>query len=187
MASTADFRNGLTILMDGEIFRIVEFQHVKPGKGGAFVRTKIKNVRTGRVLDPTFRSGEKIEIVRLESRKLQYLYQDPNGYIFMDNESFDQLHLPQHLVEEVIDLLKENTEVDVLFHGEEALGIELPTTVDLRIVETEPNDKGDTASGSKKPAKLETGATVNVPFFVSEGEMIRVDTKKREYLERVKG
>lgn len=187
MASTADFRNGLTIMMDGEIFRIVEFQHVKPGKGGAFVRTKIKNVRTGRVLDPTFRSGEKIEIVRLESRKLQYLYQDPNGYIFMDNETFDQLHLPQHLVEEVIDLLKENTEVDVLFHGEEALGIELPTTVDLRIVETEPNDKGDTASGSKKPAKLETGATVNVPFFVSEGELIRVDTKKREYLERVKG
>ncbi len=187
MASTADFRNGLTIMLDGEIFRIVEFQHVKPGKGGAFVRTKIKNVRTGRVLDPTFRSGEKIEIVRLESRKLQYLYQDPNGYIFMDNESFDQLHLPQHLVEEVIDLLKENTEVDVLFHGEEALGIELPTTVDLRIVETEPNDKGDTASGSKKPAKLETGAVVNVPFFVSEGEMIRVDTKKREYLERVKG
>jgi elongation factor P len=187
MASTADFRNGLTIMLDGEIFRIVEFQHVKPGKGGAFVRTKIKNVRTGRVLDPTFRSGEKIEIVRLESRKLQYLYQDPNGYIFMDNESFDQLHLPQHLVEEVIDLLKENTEVDVLFHGEEALGIELPTTVDLRIVETEPNDKGDTASGSKKPAKLETGAVVNVPFFVSEGELIRVDTKKREYLERVKG
>ena len=187
MASTADFRNGLTILYDGEIFRMVEFQHVKPGKGGAFVRTKIKNVRTGRVLDPTFRSGEKIEIVRLESRKLQFLYQDPNGYVFMDNETYDQQHLPGHLVEEVIDLMKENTEVDVLFHGEEALGIELPQTVDLRIVQTEPNDKGDTASGSKKPAKLETGATVNVPFFVSEGELIRVDTKKREYVERVKG
>ncbi|MDP2359868.1 MAG: elongation factor P [bacterium] len=187
MASTADFRNGLTFLHDGEIFRIVEFQHVKPGKGGAFVRTKIKNVRTGRVLEPTFRSGEKIEIVRLESRKLQYLYQDANGYVFMDNESFDQLHLPGHLVEEVIDLMKENTEVDVLFHGEEALGIELPQSVDLRIVETEPNDKGDTASGSKKPARLETGATVNVPFFVGEGEVIRVDTRKREYVERVKG
>jgi elongation factor P len=187
MASTADFRNGLTILIDGEIFRLVEFQHVKPGKGGAFVRTKIKNVRTGRVLEPTFRSGEKIEIVRLEARKLQYLYQDPSGYVFMDNETFDQQHLPGVLVEEVIDLLKENTEVEVLFHGEEALGIELPPTVELRIVATEPNDKGDTASGSKKPAKLETGATVNVPFFVGEGELVRVDTKKREYVERVKG
>jgi len=187
MASTADFRTGLTIMIDGEIFRLVEFQHVKPGKGGAFVRTKIKNVRTGRVLDPTFRSGEKIEIVRLESRKLQYLYQDPNGYVFMDNESFDQLNLPNVLVEEVIDLMKENTEVDVLFHGDEALGIELPVTVDLRIVETEPNDKGDTAQGGKKPAKLETGAMVNVPFFVGEGELIRVDTRKREYVERVKG
>jgi elongation factor P len=187
MASTADFRNGLTFLMDGDIYRLVEFQHVKPGKGGAFVRTKIKNVRSGKVLEPTFRSGEKIEVVRLESRKLQYLYQDPNGYVFMDNETFEQQHLPSVLVEEVVDLMKENTEVDVLFHGEEALGIELPQTVDLRIVVTEPNDKGDTASGSKKPAKLETGATVNVPFFVSEGEVIRVDTKKREYVERVKG
>lgn len=186
MASTADFRNGLTIMHDGAIFRIVEFQHVKPGKGGAFVRTKIKNVRTGRVLDPTFRAGEKIEIVRLESRQMQYLYQDPTGYIFMDNETFDQTILPTHLVEEVIDLMKENTDVDVLFHGEEALGLELPQSVDLVIVETEPNDKGDTASGSKKPAKLETGATVMVPFFVGEGEKIRVDTKKREYVERVK-
>jgi elongation factor P len=186
MASTADFRNGLTIMHDGAIFRIVEFQHVKPGKGGAFVRTKIKNVRTGRVLDPTFRAGEKIEIVRLESRQMQYLYQDPTGYIFMDNETYDQTVLPTHLVEEVIDLMKENTDVDVLFHGEEALGLELPQSVDLVIVETEPNDKGDTASGSKKPAKLETGATVMVPFFVGEGEKIRVDTKKREYVERVK-
>ncbi len=186
MASTADFRNGLTIMHDGAIFRIVEFQHVKPGKGGAFVRTKIKNVRTGRVLDPTFRAGEKIEIVRLESRQMQYLYQDPTGYIFMDNETYDQTVLPTHLVEEVIDLMKENTNVDVLFHGEEALGLELPQSVDLVIFETEPNDKGDTASGSKKPAKLETGATVMVPFFVGEGEKIRVDTKKREYVERVK-
>lgn len=186
MASTADFRNGLTFMYDGDIFRIVEFQHVKPGKGGAFVRTKIKNVRTGRVLDPTFRSGEKIEIVRLESRQMQYLYQDASGYIFMDNTSFDQIALPTHLVEEVIDLMKENTDVDVLFHGEEALGIDLPQSVELVIVETEPNDKGDTASGSKKPAILESGATVMVPFFVGEGEKIRVDTRKREYVERVK-
>jgi elongation factor P len=187
MASTADFRNGLTIQIDGEIFRIVEFQHVKPGKGGAFVRTKLKNVRTGRVLDPTFRSGEKIEIVRLETREMQYLYQEPSGYVFMDNESYEQMTLPGHLVEEVVDLLKENTVIQVLFHGSEALGLELPQTVDLLIVETEPNDRGDTAQGGKKPARLETGATVMVPFFVGEGERIRVDTRKREYVERVKG
>lgn len=187
MASTADFRNGLTIQIDGEIFRIVEFQHVKPGKGGAFVRTKIKNVRTGRVLDPTFRSGEKIEIVRLETREMQYLYKDGSGFVFMDEETYDQTALPNHLVDEVIDLMKENTSVQVLFHGSEALGLELPQSVELTIVETEPNDRGDTAQGGKKPAKLETGATVMVPFFVGEGELIRVDTRKREYLERVKG
>ena len=184
MADTTNFRNGFTMLLDGELMTIVEFQHVKPGKGGAFVRTKIKNVRTGRVLEPTFRSGEKIEIVRLESRKLQYLYQDPNGYVFMDNETFDQLHLPTVLVEEVIDLMKENTEVDVLFHGEEALGIELPVTVDLRIVETEPNDKGDTAQGGTKAVKIETGATINVPLFIEEGEVIKVDTRNGQYLGR---
>ena len=186
MASTADFRNGLTIKYDNDLFRIIEFQHVKPGKGGAFVRTKIKNVRTGKVLDPTFRSGEKIEIVRLESRQMQYLYRDATGYTFMDNETYEQLVLPDHLVEEVIDLMKENTDVDVLFHGTEALGIDLPIHVELQIVETEPNDKGDTAQGGKKPAKLETGCTVTIPFFVGEGEVIKVDTRKREYVERVK-
>ncbi len=186
MASTADFRNGLTIKIDNDLFRIIEFQHVKPGKGGAFVRTKIKNVRTGKVLDPTFRSGEKIEIVRLESRQMQYLYRDATGYTFMDNETYEQLILPDYLVDEVIDLMKETTEVDVLFHGTEALGIELPIHVVLQIVETEPNDKGDTAQGGKKPAKLETGCTVMVPFFIGEGEVIKVDTRKREYVERVK-
>jgi elongation factor P len=186
MASTADFRNGLTIKIDNDLFRIVEFQHVKPGKGGAFVRTKIKNVRTGKILDPTFRAGEKIEVVRLENKRMQYLYKDASGYTFMDSETYEQLALPEVLVDEVIDLMKENTDVDVLFHGSEALGIELPIHVELEIVETEPNDKGDTASGSKKPAKLETGAVVTVPFFVGEGEIIKVDTRSREYVERVK-
>ncbi len=187
MASTSDFRNGLTFIYNGEIFKLVEFQHVKPGKGGAFVRTKIRNVKTGRILDPTFRSGEKFEVVRLESRSMQYLYRDATGYIFMDGETYDQQVLPEHLVEEVVDLLKENTDVDVLFHGSEALGLELPQQLVLQIVETAPNDKGDTAQGGKKPAKLETGASVNVPFFVEEGEFIKIDTRKREYIERAKG
>ncbi len=186
MASTADFRNGLTINYEGGLYRIVEFQHVKPGKGGAFVRTKLKNVRTGRVLDPTFRAGEKIDIVRLESRRMQYLYKDATGRTFMDTESYEQTILPEHLVDEVIDLMKEGLEVDVLFHGEEALGLELPVHVELQVAETDPTDKGDTASGSKKPARMETGCTVMVPFFIEEGELIKVDTRKREYVERVK-
>jgi elongation factor P len=187
MANTSDFRTGLTFTYNGEIFKLVEFQHVKPGKGPAFVRTKIKNVKTGRILDPTFRAGEKIDVVRLENRNMQYLYRDATGYIFMDQETYEQQVLPVHLVEEIADLLKENAEVGVLFHGSEALGIELPQQLVLQVIETAPNDKGDTAQGGKKPAKLETGATVNVPFFVIDGEFIRIDTRKREYLERAKG
>jgi elongation factor P len=186
MASTADFRTGLTILRDNVLYRIVEFQHVKPGKGGAFVRTKIRNIRTGKILDPTFRAGEKIEIVRLENKRMQYLYKDASGYTFMDSETYEQLALPDVLVDEVIDLMKENTDVDVLFHGSEPLGIELPIHVELAITDTLPNDKGDTASGGKKPATLETGCVVGVPFFIAEGEVIKVDTRKREYVERVK-
>ncbi len=186
MASTADFRNGMTLAYNNDLYTIVEFQHVKPGKGGAFVRTKLKSVTTGRVIDPTFRSGEKVEEVRLERRTLQYLYRDAHHFTFMDTESYDQIHLDEKAVADVQDLMKENVEVTVLFNGDTALGVELPAAVELVIVETAPNEKGDTASGGKKPATLETGAVVNVPFFVETGETIRVDTRKREYMERVK-
>ncbi len=186
MASTADFRNGMTIKFNHDLFSIIEFQHVKPGKGGAFVRTKLKSVTTGKVIDNTFRSGEKVEEVRLERRDMQYLYKDASGYTFMDNDTYEQILLDEDAVADVVDLMKENVMVSILFHGEKALGLELPIHVELAIAKTDPNEKGDTASGSKKPATLETGAVVQVPFFVSEGEMIKVDTRKREYVERVK-
>ncbi|MCA9783092.1 MAG: elongation factor P [Calditrichaeota bacterium] len=186
MASTADFRNGMTLAYNNDLYVIVEFQHVKPGKGGAFVRTKLKSVTNGRVIDPTFRAGEKVEEVRLERRFMQYLYRDAHHFTFMDTASYEQIQLDEKAVEDVMDLMKENVEVSILFNGEVALGVELPASVELMITDTQPNDKGDTASGGKKPATLETGAVVNVPFFVDRGEVIRVDTRKREYLERVK-
>ena len=186
MASTTDIRNGLVINMDGQLFSIVEFQHVKPGKGGAFVRTKIKNVITGRVLDKTFRSGEKLDIVKLEDRKMQYLYADEDNYIFMDQETFDQVSVASDIVEDQSKFLKEGEEVRILLHGDNPISIELPNFIDFKIVECEPGMKGDTVTNVTKPATLETGAIVQVPPFIENGEVIRVDVRKGEYLERAK-
>ncbi len=187
MASTADIKNGMCIDMDGQYFYVIEFLHVKPGKGPAFVRTKLKNVVTGRVLERTFPSGAKIEEVRIEKRTYQYLYQDDMGYMFMNNETFDQIPIAKDMITGV-DFLKEGMEVEVVSHAESdtVLYAELPAHVNLLITYTEPGLRGDTATNATKPATLETGAEVRVPLFIDEGEMIRVDTRNGAYVERVK-
>ncbi len=185
MFSTSDFRKGLKIEFEGKPYVIVDFQHVKPGKGGAFVRTKIKNLSTGQVLDKTFRAGEKVDRPDLEERAMQYLYQEGANYCMMDNETFDQVFLSKEQMGEAIEYLKENTNVKVLFFNEKPIALELPNFVELKIEKTEPGVRGDTASGGTKPATLETGATVQVPLFIGEGEVIRVDTRTGAYIERV--
>ncbi|MCB0717200.1 MAG: elongation factor P [Bacteroidetes bacterium] len=186
MASTSDFRNGLTIVWNGELWSIIEFQHVKPGKGGAFVRTKLRNVRTGRVNDNTFRAGEKIETARVERHAHQFLYEDDFGLHFMNTDSYEQIAIPLALVPSR-DYIKEGAVIDVLIYAEtgEPLATELPKTVELAVVETDPGLKGDTATGGSKPARLESGATVNVPLFINEGDVIRVNIESGEYLTRV--
>jgi elongation factor P len=182
---TSNFRNGLKIELDGEPFTITYFQHVKPGKGGAFVRTKVKNLRTGRVVDKRFRAGEKVELADIEERKMQYLYPEGDSLVFMDNQSYEQTPFSREQVGDDIKFLKENTDVDVLFWNEKALNIQLPNFIQAQISHCEPGEKGDTASNVTKPATLETGAVVQVPLFVNEGETIRVDTRSGEYVERV--
>jgi elongation factor P len=182
---TSQFRNGLKIELDGEPFTIVYFQHVKPGKGGAFVRTKVKNLRTGRVLDRRFRSGEKVEAADIEDRKMQYLYQDGEQLVFMDSESFDQIPFTSEQVGDARKYLLENTTVDVLFWRGQPINIELPSFIEAAVSQCEPGMKGDTASGGTKPATLETGAIVQVPLFLKQGERIRVDTRTGQYVERV--
>ena len=184
MASTSDFRNGMVLGMDGNLVSIVEFQHVKPGKGGAFVRTKLKNVITGAVVEKTFRAGEKVEEVRLDRNDLQYLYHDGDLYHFMDQQTFEQFPISADIIGDQVNYLKENLVVQGLFHGEKVLGIELPFFIELTVVETEPGVRGDTAQGGSKPAKLESGATVNVPLFINQGDVIKVDRRSNEYLER---
>jgi len=184
--STAEFRNGAKIELDGEPFIIIEFQHVKPGKGAAFVRTKIKSLTSGRVIDKTFRSGEKVETPNLEEKKMQYLYNDGNEYHFMDTESYEQTSLTAGQLGDGKDWLKENMEIEVLYHNGQPIGVEVPMFVELQIVQTDPGIKGDTASGGNKPATLETGAVVKVPLYMEEGEVIKIDTRTGEYIERVK-
>jgi elongation factor P len=183
--STAQFRKNLKIEIDGEPFTIVDFQHVKPGKGGAFVRTKMKSLITGNVLDKTFRSGEKVDVPDLEEKKMSFLYQDESGYCFMDTQSYEQMTLTEAQIEDALGYLKENVEVEVLLHNGKAIGIELPMFLNLEIVETDPGLKGNTASGGSKPARLETGATIQVPLFVCTGEVVKVDTRTGNYIERV--
>ena len=182
---TSQFRNGLKIEFDGEPFVMVYFQHVKPGKGGAFVRTKVKNLRTGRVLEKTFRSGEKLEEADIEDRKMQYLYRDGDSIVFMDTTTYDQLPLSLEQVGSADKFLKENIEVAVTLYKGRPISIELPAFIEAEITQTDPGLKGDTASGATKPATLETGAVVQVPLFIKEGESVRVDTRTGEYVERV--
>ena len=185
MADTTDFRNGFTMLIDNEIFSISEFQHVKPGKGSAFVRTKLKNVQTGAVLDRTFRSGDKVEQVRVEKREMQFLYVEGDAYIFMDLETFDQMSIARPVVGETnAGLLKDSENAFVSIALDKAIGVELPNFVTLLVTHTEPGIKGDTATGAVKPATLETGAVVNVPLFVNQGDTLKIDTRTGDYVER---
>jgi len=182
--STAEFKKGLKIQFDGQPYSIVDFQHVKPGKGGAFVRTKLKHMRQGRVIDNTFRAGEKVELVDFEEKHMQYLYKDER-YHFMDMETYDQISLSADEVGDARDFLKENTEVDILFIDGSPVTVELPNFLELQIVKTDPGIRGDTASGGNKPATLETGAVIQVPLFLSEGDVVKVDTRSGDYLGRV--
>lgn len=186
MADTSDFRNGLIIKFKNDLYTIVEFQHVKPGKGGAFVRTTLKNLRTGRVLDNTFRSGESIEIVRVERKKFQYLYREGDFLVCMDNETFEQINVPISLFGDGVGYLKESEEIEILFNKDEIVSVEIPIFVYLKVTQTEPGFRGDTATGANKPAKLETGVNINVPLFINEGDVLKVDTRTGEYVERVK-
>jgi elongation factor P len=183
---TSDFKTGVSLLIDGDIFTISDFQHVKPGKGGAFVRSTLKNVRTGRSLDKTWRAGERVEQAFLERRPLQYLYNDGSEYFLMDPETFDQISVRKEQIGEGVKYLKENMDVTVLTHKESIINIEVPSFVELEVTETAGSEKGDTASGGGKPATVETGAVVNVPFFVKVGDKIKIDTRNDQYLERVK-
>ncbi len=188
MASTGDFRNGLCLIFNNDLYTIVQFQHVKPGKGPAFVRTKMKNLKTGKVIDNTFTSGHKITTARIERRPYQFLYKDDMGYHFMHNETYEQISLQEEMIPSK-DLIKDGQDVEIVYHAEEetALTCDLPPFVVLEVTYTEPGVRGDTSSSTAmKPAELETGAKINVPLFVNTGDKIKIDTRDRSYSERVK-
>ena len=185
IVNTNQFKNGMHIELDGQVWRIVEFQHVKPGKGGAFVRTKLKNVRTGRTLDKTFRADEPVEVAILEKREMQYLYRDDTGFHFMDTRTYDQSVVEADAVGGAASWLTDGATPYVTFHEGTAIGVELPAAVELEVTETEPGVKGDRVSGATKPATVETGAVVQVPLFVETGDRVKVDTRSGAYLTRV--
>lgn len=184
MISSNDFRPGVTIEYDGGIWRVIEFLHVKPGKGAAFVRTKLKNVKTGAVKEMTFRAGEKVPRARIENREMQYLYNDGEMYTFMDTESYEQINIPASQLDYEIQFLKENMNCYVIIYEGAAIGVEIPNTVELEVVETDPGIRGDTATGGSKPAKLETGYVVQVPLFINVGDKLIIDTRSGEYVSR---
>lgn len=186
MIDTSDFRNGLSIIQGNDIYTIVEFQHVKPGKGGAFVRTRLKNARTGAVIEKTFRAGERMEQARLERRPMQYLYKQDDQYYLMNTETYDQIAVSAEQIGPPVKYLKDGMEVMVVEHDGTIVAVEVPFFVELEVVETEPGVRGDTASGGSKPATLESGAVIQVPFFVDVGDKVKVDTRTDTYLERVK-
>ncbi|MDX9872546.1 MAG: elongation factor P [Clostridia bacterium] len=184
MISTTDFRTGLTFELDGEVVQVVEFQHVKPGKGAAFVRCKLRNVKTGSSVERTFRPGEKFPKAHIERKEMQYLYKDGENWAFMDTETFDQVSLLESILEDAPKYLKENMTTGILFYQGQVIGLDLPKQVELEVVATEPGIKGDTASGGGKPATLETGLIVQVPFFVNEGDVLIIDTRTGNYVSR---
>jgi elongation factor P len=184
VVSTNQFRNGMHIELDGQIWRIVEFQHVKPGKGGAFMRTKLKSLSAGSVVDRTFRAGEKFPRVRTEQKNMQYLYDSGDEVVFMDEATFEQLSLPHSLIEDELMFIQPSSTVQVMFVGGEPSGLDLPSSVVLEVTETEPGIKGDTVSNVSKPATLETGAVVQVPLFVNVGDKIKVDPREKRYIQR---
>lgn len=185
MVSAGDFRNGLTIEVEGGVYQVMEFQHVKPGKGAAFVRTKLRNIKSGGVIEKTFRPTEKCPQAHIERSEMQYLYSDGELYNFMDTETFDQIALSADAVGDSLKFVKENEMVKMLSHNKEVFAIEPPLFVELEITETEPGFKGDTAQGATKPAVVETGATVYVPLFVEQGDRIQIDTRTGEYMKRI--
>ncbi|MGR6836416.1 elongation factor P [Syntrophomonas erecta] len=184
MISVNDFHTGVTIEMDGQAYQVMDFQHVKPGKGAAFVRAKLKNVQTGGTVEKTFRGGEKVSRAHLERREMQYLYNDGDGYVFMDTQNYEQLTIMPDQIGDGVKWLLENMNIQVLFFKENIIGVEMPNFVELKVVETEPGVKGDTATGATKNATLETGAVVQVPLFVNSGDVLRIDTRTGEYMER---
>lgn len=186
MATTADIRNGAVILHKHKRMKVVEFQHVKPGKGGAFVRTKLKDIQSGKIIDETFNSGHKLEFIRVEAKEMQFLYDDGDSFVFMDNETYEQLNIPIESVGDGKNFLTGGMNVDLLFDGSEVLDVRLPSHVVLEVTETEPGFKGNTATGATKPATVETGFTLNVPLFIDEGDKLRIDTRTGDYVERSK-
>ncbi|WP_455243338.1 elongation factor P [Petrachloros mirabilis] len=186
MISTTDFRSGVRLMVDGEPYHIVDFQHVKPGKGGAFVRTKLKSYLSGNVLDRTFRSGERFEEPDLEEREMQFLYATGDEYTFMDTDTYEQLTFEKKQLGENADLLKENMNVKILIYEHRPIAVDLPIFIELKVVDAEPGVRGDTASGGTKPAVVETGATIKVPLYLEVGTVIKIDTRTRAYVERVR-
>lgn len=184
MISVNDFKTGLTIEFDGDIWRVIDFQHVKPGKGAAFVRSKLKNMRTGGVQEKTFRAGEKVAKAQIDNRKMQYLYESAGNYVFMDMATYEQIEVPGDQIEHELKFILENSEVTIIMYGSEILGIDLPNTVVLTVAETDPNIKGDTSSGGTKPATMETGLVVNVPFFINAGDKLSINTADSSYISR---
>ncbi|ENN2661876.1 elongation factor P [Listeria innocua] len=184
MISVNDFKIGLTIEVDNGIWRVLDFQHVKPGKGAAFVRSKLRNLRTGAIQEKTFRGGEKVAKAQIDNRKMAYLYADGTNHVFMDNESYEQIELPEDQIAHELKFLKENMEINIIMYQGETIGIDLPNTVELVVTATDPGIKGDTSSGGSKPATLETGLVVQVPFFVNEGDKLVINTTEAAYVSR---
>tara|TARA_B100001248_G_C27252735_1_gene394582 strand:- start:141 stop:704 length:564 start_codon:yes stop_codon:yes gene_type:complete len=186
MTTTSNIKNGSVIFHKNKRMKVIEFLHVKPGKGPAFVRTKLKDISTGKVIDETFNSGVKLEFLKIEAKEMQYLYSDTDYHFFMDNQTFEQVSVLDNIIGKNVDFLKDGMNVDLLFDGSEILDIRLPAHVNLKVVETEPGIKGNTATGATKPAKVETGYLVQVPLFVTEGNILKIDTRTGEYIERLK-
>lgn len=184
MISTNEFKTNLTVTIDGDAWQVVEFQHVKPGKGAAFVRAKMRNLCTGSVVERTFNAGERLPEARIDRRAMQYLYQDGDKYVFMDNENYEQMELTKEQIGNGVNFLKENMEVKVAIFEERILGVDLPNTVELTVVKTDPGIRGDTATGGSKPATLDTGYVVKVPLFINEGDVLQIDTRSGEYIAR---
>jgi len=186
MATTSNIKNGSVIFHKNKRMKVVEFLHVKPGKGPAFVRTKLKDISTGKVIDETFNSGVKLEFLKIEAKEMQYLYSDTDSHFFMDNQTFEQVSVLDNIIGKNVNFLKDGMNVDLLFDGSEILDIRLPAHINLKVVETEPGIKGNTATGATKPAKVETEYLVQVPLFVVEGDILKIDTRTGEYIERLK-
>ncbi|KKE80654.1 elongation factor P [Oceanobacillus caeni] len=184
MISVNEFKTGLTIKVDGDILQVIEFQHVKPGKGAAFVRSKLRNLRNGNIQEKTFRGGEKVDTAHIDNNKMQYLYASGNTHAFMNTNTYEQIEIPSEQIESQLKFIKENMEVNVISYEGEILGVDLPNNVELEVIETEPGIKGDTASGGSKPATVETGLVVQVPFFVNKGDILVINTSDGKYVSR---